>query len=85
VLINPIIQTRTRHCRRAYHPTCDSIKCHWRAFQDPEGGIYEICCSDDMIFITIGSGIRLILRLLPQQFHAVVLVLLMGGIYGVRC
>jgi hypothetical protein len=39
MLINPIIRTRTRHCRRAYHPTRDSImtemsergqRCRWR-------------------------------------------------------
>jgi hypothetical protein len=32
-------------------------------------------------FMMIGSGIQIILSILPQQFEAAVLILLMGGIY----
>jgi hypothetical protein len=34
VLINPIIRTRTRHFRRAYHPTCENTNHFHRKLSD---------------------------------------------------
>jgi hypothetical protein len=56
------------------------------------GGIYKYAVemvSGGMTYtqrlMTIGLGIQVILRLLPQQFEVAVLVLLNGGIYEACC